>query len=278
MFTVPLFFVLSENTFSISDSVQTEKHEINLTRLAFVSGTAATFIVAGHIQNYDAWWKGDDKVHFHTGDADGRKVLHADKLGHNYFSFVMSDVVSHSFIWSGVERKNSFFYGGSIALLFQLYVEVEDGTHPELGFSVGDAIADVTGSYFPLMQNEYPFLKNITWKYSVIKTGNVGPIHKTVIDDYESQYFWLSAKLPQMIFGSENFFSKFFNIAIGYSVKNIYVQNKHSEIYLALDYDFEAIPLEGSFVNSVKHVLNYFHFPSPMIRITPSFVGYGFRW
>lgn len=279
-FTIQFFFALNENVYSVSDSTQTESQEVNSMKVAIVCRIAAAFIIAGHIQNYDAWWKGYDKVPFHFGDADGRKVLHADKLGHNYFSFVMSDVVSHSFIWSGVERKKSFFYGGSLALLFQFYVEVEDGTHPELGFSVGDAVADVTGSYFPLIQNEYPFLKNFTFKYSIIDAGNVKRgVNRTLIDDYESQYFWLSAKVPQMIFDSKNFFVKFFNLAIGYSVKGIHFnQRKVSEIFLALDYDFEAIPLEGSFANSVKHVLNYFHFPSPMIRVTPKFVSYGFRW
>jgi hypothetical protein len=277
-----LIVVENQNAVSFSDSLQTEKQEINSVRVGLVCAAAAGFIAAGHIQNYDAWWKGNrNGFRFVFGKKDdGEKYRNADKFGHNYYSFLVSDVIGNSFVWSGIEKSKAFFYGGTIACLFQFYVEVEDGTRPDLGFSIGDAIADVTGSYFPLAQNEYPFLKNFTWKYSIIDAGNVKKgLHKTMIDDYESQYFWLSAKVPQMIFGSQNFFSKFFNLAIGYSVKGIhYNQKSESEVYLALDYDFEAIPLEGSFARSIFHVLNYFHFPSPMIRVTPKFVSYGLRW
>ena len=273
---------MNEIAFSLSDSLLVENQKVNTTRVALVCGAAAGFIIAGHIQNYDAWWKGNrNGFRFVYGKKDdGEKYRNADKFGHNYYSFLVSDVIGNSFVWSGIEKRNGYFYGGTIACLFQFYVEVEDGTHPDLGFSFGDAIADVTGSYFPLLQNEYSFLKNFTWKYSVIDAGNVKKhFHKTIIDDYESQYFWLSAKVPQMIFGSENFFSKFFNIAFGYSVKGIHPPiDRESEWYVALDYDFEAIPIEGSFARSVFHVLNYFHFPSPMIRVAPKFISYGLRW
>ncbi|MEK7263589.1 MAG: DUF2279 domain-containing protein [Bacteroidota bacterium] len=274
IFTMIIIAVTHYTAFAQEDS----SVEMSKTKLAIVSGVSASFIVAGHIQNYDAWWKGKRSA-FHFAD-DGVKYLHADKLGHNYFTFVMSDVVGNSFHWTGIEKSLALFYGGSIALLFQLYVEAEDGTHPDLGFSVGDGIADITGAYYPLLQNEFPYLKNFTFKYSIIDAGNVSKgKHKTVIDDYESQYFWCSAKIPYLIFPSDNFLANFFNIAIGYSVKGIEgnKSNAHSELYLAFDYDFEAIPIEGEFASVLKHIFNYVHFPSPMIRISPSVVTYGLR-
>jgi len=269
-------------SFSISDSTQTETQQINSTRVALVCLAASGFIAAGHFQNYDAWWKGNrNGFRFVSGKKDdGEKYRNADKFGHNYYSFLVSDVIGNAFVWSGIEKRNAFFYGGTIACLFQSYVEVEDGTHPELGFSFGDAVANITGSYFPLLQNEYPLFKNFTFKYSIIDAGNVEKgLNRTLIDDYESQYFWLSAKIPKMIFGSENFFARFFNVAVGYSVKGIHPPiHREAEWYVALDYDFEAIPIEGSFARSFFHVLNYFHFPSPMIRVMPKFISYGLRW
>jgi hypothetical protein len=193
----------------------------------------------------------------------------------------MSDAVGQSFHWAGIKKSHALFYGGSLALLFQLYVEVEDGTHPNLGFSIGDGVADITGAYYPLLQNEYPILNNMTFKYSINDAGNVAKgKHKTVIDDYESQYFWMSVKIPHLLFQTNNFLENFFNIALGYSVKGIErsASRANAELYLALDYDFEAIPLEGTFANSMKHILNYFHFPAPMMRISPTVVTYGFRF
>jgi len=155
-------------------------------RFTLVAGGTAGLITLAHLQNYNSWWKGKLGP-FHLGE-DGTKYLHADKFGHLYFTYITSDLVRRSLIWSGVQRENALWYGAGLALAFQLYVEVEDGFHPELGFSLGDATADITGAAFPLLQRCSPVIAAISIKWSAnpslkYKEGK----YRTLIDDYESQ-------------------------------------------------------------------------------------------
>ena len=48
-------------------------------------------------------------------------------------------------------------------------------------------------------------------------------------------------------------------------------------LIIALDYDMrEIIPGDSWLLQTLKEALNYLHFPSPAIRISPDFIAYGF--
>lgn len=248
-------------------------------RAILVLGAYSALVTGAHLQNYNSWWKGERGA-FHFGE-DGVYALGADKLGHFYFTMVGSDVVGHSLVWAGVESATAFFYGGAASLAFQMYVEIEDGFTKALGFSVGDAITDIFGAAYPLLQHQNPVLQNLKFKWNYIRSEEFkrGSFN-TVIDDYESQYFWLSANIKELFPGFvPSFFPSFLCVAVGYSVKNLRGSGGgEREFYLALDYDFSKFPGEGAFLSAIKHVLNYFHFPAPTIRFTPSVITYGLRF
>lgn len=262
-----------------ADSVQQAARSIEPLRLALVGGAAATLITASHVQNYNSWWKGERSA-FHFGE-DGTYTLGADKVGHFFFAYVSSDILGRSLIWSGVDRSNALLYGGLTALAFQTYVEIEDGYTKVLGFSPGDALANISGAAFPWIQEEVDVMKNFSFKWNYIRSEKLKQGHfRTVIDDYESQYFWMSLNLKELAPSVvPDFWPAFLPIALGYSVKNLDGKGGgEREFYIALDYDFTRLPGEGTFLSAIKHLLNYFHFPAPTIRITPSLVTYGLRF
>lgn len=254
------------------------KGEIHPVRLGIVIGGAVGIVTIAHVQNYNSWWKGTTSS-FHFGD-DGTKYLHADKLGHFMFTYVASDMMGHSFVWAGLQQRTAFLYGGGLALAFQTYVEIEDAFHDDLGFSTGDQIANTLGAAMPLLQHEVPFFSKLKFKWSAIPSLRFQRgRYRTIFDDYESQYYWISANVKEMCGISSPFVPDFLNIAVGIGVKNLDFQgNGDRELYLALDVDMEKLPGEGAFLQTLKHALNYIHFPAPAIRFTPHVVMYGLRF
>ncbi|HUL43354.1 MAG TPA: DUF2279 domain-containing protein [Bacteroidota bacterium] len=248
-------------------------------RVALVAGGTAGIIVGAHLQNYDSWWKGD-RGPFHLSVDDG-PPLGADKCGHFLFSNGAADLVGRSFAWSGIERTRALLYGAGIAFAFQLYVEIEDGFHPDLGFSPGDIVADAMGSCYPLLQNTSPIFTAISPKWSAEpSTRYQHGAYRTIFDDYESQNYWLSVNLDAIMGESApSFIPTWLNIAAGYGVTNLDLHGSgERELYLALDVDFNKLPGDGDFLNAVKHLLNYVHMPAPTIRLAPSVIGYGLRF
>ncbi|MBI3189950.1 MAG: DUF2279 domain-containing protein [Ignavibacteriales bacterium] len=274
----PFFRQSSTPSFQTTDDTSIVQSEISPFRFGLVVGASAGIITLAHLQNYNSWWKGE-RAPFHL-DNDENANLYADKFGHFYFSYVASDIMSRSFHWSGMEEQDAAMLGGGLALAFQLYVEVEDAFHPNLGFSLGDGVADALGAALPALRLEYPSLNTLSLKWSAIPSPRFqrGDF-RTIIDDYESQYYWLSVNIKDALGkSSPGFIPSFLNLALGYGVKNLSInENKESELYLSLDIDFTKLPGDGAFLHSIKHILNYFHAPMPTIRIAPSVIGYGLR-
>jgi hypothetical protein len=247
-------------------------------KLAMVVGGTMAIVTAAHIQNYNSWWKGE-RSGFHLGDG-GVRTLGDDKFGHFYFTYLSSDILWHSFRWAGVEKQHSLFLGAGLSLAFQLYVEVEDGFTKVLGFSAGDAIADVAGAFYPLLQSHVSWFENVRFKWSCYPSSSYrAGKFRTIIDDYESMYFWLSFNnkiFPEVM---RSYIPTFLGIAIGYGVTGLNKPNDgRRELFISLDYDCTRLPGEGSFLETVKYVLNYIHFPAPTIRLTPSVVTYGLHF
>jgi hypothetical protein len=257
---------------------QNESSEHHPVRLGIVIGGSAGIVTIAHLQNYNAWWKGTSSE-FHVAE-DGTRFKHLDKLGHLLFTYVSSDIIGRSFIWAGVRPEKAFLYGGGLSLAFQTYVEIEDGFHPTLGFSFGDQIANTIGAGIPLLQYHYPFLRTFKFKWSAISSPRFQRgTHQFIFDDYESQYYWLSANIRELFRTSSPIIPSFLNLALGLGAKNLdFKGNGDYEIYLAFDVDMEKLPGEGDFLSAVKHALNYIHFPAPAIRFTPHVVFYGVRF
>ncbi len=262
--------------FSFAQNKDTIK--INTFRLAVVFGTGAGVLTLAHLQQYNSWWKGE-LTRFHFKD-DFNQVLNADKFGHAYFSYLVSDLFGRALQWAGVEKNPALIWGGIASLIFQTYVEIEDGFRPNLGFSTSDEIANLTGAFFPYAKDKIQALKILNYKISMFPSEKFkSGAHRFIVDDYESLYFWLCFDVAK-IFKSEFFKTMdFFDIAIGYGVKKIdWNGNGKREIFLAIDYDFTKIKTDLWLLRQIFHLLNYYHFPAPTLRIVPNLKFYPLKF
>jgi hypothetical protein len=251
------------------------KTEINYPVLASVGGVFLGSGIAVHIYQRNAWWK-DQRQAFHFVN-DNNYALGMDKIGH----FYAGNLLAHAFS-SGLEAGNltieqSALYGSAASLLFELYVEIEDGYGPDWGFSPGDLAGDVLGAAFSLSQYYYPFLKNFQTRFSYIPSDKMrNGTHRggNMIDDYEGQKYWLSFRMKNLLpEGVSNYWPSFLMLSVGMGVSNLDGSGGGiREFFVAFDLDAEEIPLYGKGWQFVKNTLNYFHFPMPGIRVSPDAV------
>ena len=180
----------------------------------------------------------------------------------------LQHLFSSALSWSNIDFEKSMIWGSLFSLAYELYIEIEDGFAPNWGFSPGDALFNILGAGYPLLQYYYPSLKNVNLKMSYKPSRHIRDGKKILNDDHEGQNFYLSLKinnvLPEKL---EKFWPDFLCIAIGYDIENWNLYGSADKIfYLALDYDLEFIPLYGEFWQFLKNTLNLIHFPAPGIK------------
>ncbi|MCX6150218.1 MAG: DUF2279 domain-containing protein [Ignavibacteriales bacterium] len=252
-------------------SINPFKTEINYNILA---GMGALFLGTGYYIDYyqrKAWWLGGrTKLHLQN---DWSYALNIDKIGHFYATNLYAHAFSGGYEAANMQAEQSTWFSALSALLFELYIETEDGFHKDYGFSPGDAGGDVLGSAFYIAQYYYPFLKNFQPRFSYIPTEKLKHTpNKIFIDDYEGQKYWMSMRMKNILpEGIADYWPSFLNLSVGMGVKNLNGSGGgQREFYIAFDLDTEELPLYGSFWQFMKNSFNYIHFPMPGIRITPN--------
>ena len=186
--------------------------------------------------------------------------------------------------WAGMNKKQSLWYGTIFGSGLQLAIEIKDAYAPYWGFSKWDLALGSIGALWPLSQYYNNDLNAINFKFSYYKHSDIyweldkqrgKEVNKYAWqDDYVNQTYWLSIDI-------HHFYEKFpdwLNIAIGFGLDETQYLNANNtkvggnnEWYIALDYDLPQMlkKYNSPLAKKVKHWLNYFHFPSPTIRIAP---------
>jgi hypothetical protein len=260
-----------------SDSVKVS--EPNPVRLAVSGGiTAGAFVYAYGIQN-NIWWKGEKgSFHFNNKD-DWGYALGSDKYGHFYFGYLISDIYSQVFHWIGYNKQDSKLYAAFLTTVYQTFLEVRDGFSKNYGFSWGDFSANLLGTSFHLLEDQYTFLRRFDFKISYYPSERFqNNSNEYIIDDYESTYNWISLAVNDLLPNSfEKVVPEYLNFAIGHSVKNLNSGGNH-ELFLSLDWNLNKLPLQGRFWNFLKRNLNHYHLPAPAVKIYPNVVWYGLKF
>ncbi len=255
---------------------QSEQHQdtskINYGRLALVGGITSCFVIGNHIYQREAWWQGN-RAPFHF-ENDWDYAVNFDKWGHLYATGLYCKCFTGCLEWSGLEERPAKIYGSFFGLAYELYVELEDGYHSNWGFSPGDAISDITGATYPILQSTFPVLKNFNFKWSYIpskqyldsvKTGQA----RTFVDDYEGMINWVAID-PHFMMGEElrKTIPSWLGLAVGFAARDLDQLNNRQEIYyISLDYNFSKIETSSDFLKGVFWVLDNFHLPAPGISI-----------
>ncbi len=224
-----------------------------------------------HELQANAWWK-DERGPFHFED-DWDYALQSDKAGHFTAAYSMSTAFGEALLASGFSWEAATHYGGAMGLLYQTYVETEDGYGTRWGFSVTDMAANTIGSAYYIAQYHYPYLYNFSPKWQYIPAEWIGqkPIpHPTaVVDDYNSSTFWVSVNVHNMLPEHlQQYWVPWLEIAVGYGASNIgYPGEEYRRVVIGLDYNLaELLPEGGSFWNWIKQNANLLKFPAPAVE------------
>ncbi len=283
-----LIFLVSPNlnaseSSADSSGIVKKGTQINKLKLGIVTVGTAGFSVLTYDYFNQVWWK-PTKVKKFVWRDDWDDLIKADKAGHLYFSYVLSDAYKGIFKWVGFNSRTSAFLGAGISVIYEVgVVELTDGFTTRWGFSPTDVIANIVGAFFPVAQEYFPSLQAITFKLSYTPSGytwfdylRIGSLKdalykKQFHTDYEGMTFWISFDfqrlLPREI---KRLIPDFLNLAVGYSVKNInYAGKGYSEIYIAIDYDLLKVDTGLDILNRIIRTLNYIHFPAPTLRVKP---------
>lgn len=283
-------FNLSQNTFKPLELSQNEpvltqkkkKYKVDPVKMTIIGVVGAGVFTSMHIYYNNTWWV--EKRDYFKFAQDGYYARNMDKASHIYTANVFTELSAVAYEWAGMNPKKALLWGAITSMAYETYIEINDGFAPNWGFDWGDMGANIFGAVYPFIQKEVTPLENVNFKWSFNpkwlekKATN----NDDLLDDYTNMTFWLSVNpeivLPQSVTKGK-FYPNFLAIALGMSVKNASHKSgsttAYAEWYLSLDYDLRKLPGNSDFMKKLKKILNFYHFPAPAVRISPSGIWYG---
>lgn len=230
------------------------------------------------------WYADYPRADFHFIN-DNSEWMQMDKMGHLYTCYHVGRFGAEALNWSGASRKNQLIYGAGLGFVFMTAVEVMDGFSAEWGASMGDVIANATGTALYVSQELIWKEQRIIPKFSYHKTeySNYRPdllgsnTQEQILKDYNGQTYWFSANLHS--FAKKSKIPKWLNVALGYGAEGLIGENneknsvifpikpeKHRQFYLSLDLNLEKINTKSHFLKTVFSVLNTVKIPAPTLE------------
>ncbi len=261
---------------------------LDLKKRKFLIITSASTYTISMIGLNQLWYANYPKSNFHTIN-DNKEWLQMDKLGHIMTSYYVGKIGMELLNWSGESKKTQLIYGATLGFTFLTTIEIFDGFSKEWGFSVGDIIANATGTSLLIGQELLWNEQRIQLKYSfhTTKFSKENPnllgsnFLEQTLKDYNGQTYWLSVNLWS--FTKKNNFPKWLNLAFGYGAENMITGNRiendtrYRQFYLSLDLDLSKIKTKSKFLKTVFNTLNFIKIPAPTISYSKEnkFTFYG---
>lgn len=263
----------SINELKLQEHFDPLDNHVSSTTLIALSAVTAGVGVTVHFYNYNAWWKGKQTSFRIINDWE--YALWIDKCGHFYGTSIIAHGLSSALDAANIDPENTAIVSSLGAFLFQSYVEIEDGFGQDWGFSPGDFAADFLGASYHLSKYYFPFMQNFQPRVSYYPSEEYlnGDHHDgNVIDDYAGQKYWMSMRMKELLPKSlAKYWPSFLMLSVGMGVKDLDGHGGGTrEVFIALDLDWQTIPIPGKFGQFVKNTLNYFHLPMPGIKISPN--------
>ena len=265
---------LAQNSYSQLDT-------LNPKRLKTVIALESAAYVGIMTNLYILWYKDYEISGFRTINDNG-SWNQMDKVGHTMTSYYVGMAGYEALRWSGVSKKRSLMYGGTMGLFFLTSVEVLDGFSKNWGYSWGDVAANTLGTGLFIGQQMAWNEQRVLFKFSFHETSYAKErpdllgenFTQSIIKDYNGQTYWMSANIASFL-GKETKFPKWLNFAVGYgsdgmsgSRENILLPDiKFSrQFYLSLDVDLTRIKTKSKFFNTVLGAFGFIKFPMPTIE------------
>jgi hypothetical protein len=266
------------------DKFQPKKksYKIDPVKMTILGVVGVGVFTAMHVYYKNTWWK-DQETYFKWAQ-DGYYARNMDKASHIYTANFFTEATAVAYEWAGLNPKKALLYGALTAIAYETYIEINDGFSPNWGFDWGDMGANIAGALYPFLQRAVPSFEHVNFKWSFQPGWIKKKAENTddLLDDYTNMTFWLSVNpmiaLPKS-FTNGKYYPNFLALALGMSVKNAShasgSQNAYTEWFISLDWDIKQFPGKSDFWQKFKRLLNFYHFPAPAVRISPSGIWYG---
>lgn len=281
-----LFWMIFQTGFAqnTADSFFKPSDSLNIKRQNTVIISEAVLATGTLIALNQAWYAEYPKSDFHFIN-DNAEWLQMDKAGHVFSSYHLGRFGAEMLQWSGANKKNQLLYGAGLGFAFLTAVEVLDGYSSEWGASLGDVVANASGTALYVSQELIWKEQRIMPKFSFHTTKYAGyrpevlgsSFTEQILKDYNGQTYWLSINLHSFAKGSK--IPKWLNLALGYGADGMITGNKEDtppiltsnpkrfrQFYLSLDVDLTKIKTKSHFLKTVFSVLNTVKIPAPTIE------------
>ena len=276
-----LFSVLLLQNTKAEDSLSSTQKSNK--RLIILSTSVNVAYIGSMVALSEIWYKDSPKSNFHFFN-DNHEWLQMDKIGHFTASFHESVFGVKALEWAGLPHKKAVLIGSLAGFVYQTPIEYFDGRSAEYGASLGDIVANTTGS--ALCMGQYLLWDEIRIqpKFSFHRTS-LAPQRPAVLGkglseeflkDYNGQTYWLSANIYSFLRNKETTkFPKWLNLALGYGGHNMfYASTKNNkaegihpyrQYYLSMDIDFSKVQTK-KWVKVLLYPLNFIHIPLPALE------------
>lgn len=284
-----LFFFLFFNPVSAQNSIEIflkPSDSLNIQRRNGVVISETLLATTALVGLNQLWYADYPKSNFHFIN-DNADWLQMDKAGHVFSSYHLGSIGNSVLEWSGERKKNSLIYGASVGFVFLSAVEIFDGYSSEWGASMGDVVANASGTTLfvsqELLWNEQRIVPKFsfhTTHYASERPEILGKsFNEQILKDYNGQTYWLSANVHSFLKASK--IPRWLNVAIGYGADGMI--NGHDELvnttnlpkykrfrqyYLSLDVDLTKIETRSHLLKTLFSVFNWVKIPAPAIEFT----------
>lgn len=260
-------------------------HKSRLKTLIITEATMGTAALVGLNQ---IWYADYPKSDFHFIN-DNAEWLQMDKAGHVFSAYHLGSFGANALKWSGANKKSQLLYGASLGLAFLTTVEVFDGYSANWGASVGDVVANVSGTALYVSQELLwkeqrivPKFSFHTTPYAAARPEVLGSsIQEQILKDYNGQTYWLSFNFHSFVPKSK--VPKWLNVAVGYGAEGMITgnealvntvflpeQQRYRQFYLSLDVDLTKIETKSHFLKTILTICNTIKIPAPTFEIKGS--------
>ncbi|MGB0522925.1 MAG: DUF2279 domain-containing protein [Flammeovirgaceae bacterium] len=260
----------------------------NPKRMRIVLGTVGTGYAVTMVGLGSIWYSDFERSSFHFfNDNAGWEYM--DKLGHFTTAYYVGRAGIQAMRWTGVDDKKAIWYGGNIGLAFLTSVEIFDGFSADWGFSIGDVIANTTGSGLAIGQELLWKEQRITMKwsyrdspYAQWRPNQLGAsINERWLKDYNGQTYWISTNINSFI-KKKSKLPDWLNIAVGYGANGMLgaVNNptadddgnpiphfeRYKQWYISPDIDLTRIKTNSKFLKVLLQGIGFLKVPMPTLE------------
>ncbi len=199
---------------------------------------------------------------FHTTNegwfAEDTKYGGADKLGHFWTTYVLSDALTGIYTTWGYQPRRANAYGALSAWVVQSAMELGDGSSKTQGFSWEDMVVNTVGALTSIAMEQYPSLdRKIDFRVSYLLNVKMDGI----FDDYSNQLYSLVLKLDGFESMNDTLLS-YLEVHVGYFTRGYDSSEvaKSRSFFAGVTVNLSKIFREHGYAKTGK-VLEYFQLP-----------------